>query len=322
MVGLVEIVGRSRLGRGDPLGQLHDPGAGGVEVVDRQGATIDRIADLGIPGALRAGHLEVHAGVEPEGAVRRRVPVAHHHAVEAPALAEHPGEQGAGLAHVLAVDPVVRRHEGPGARLADHDLEPGQVELVERALVDHRIDAHAVVFLVVGHEVLGAGTHALGLDAAHHGGSEMAGEKGIFGEVLEVAAPGGVALQVEGRSEDDVDPVAVCLGPERGADLPGQRDVPARAERDRRRKAGGRRRPGEREVIAVVGGGAQTVRTVGQVQRAQAELRSGRGVPEVGPRHEADPGVEVEAVEGLRHAGRVASARVRGSCCILFHDVG
>ena len=75
---------------------------------------------------------------------------------------------------VLAVEPVVGGHDPEGAALLDRELEREQVDLAQRALVDHRVGEHAVVLGLVAGEVLHRAGHALGLGAPHERGAEAA----------------------------------------------------------------------------------------------------------------------------------------------------
>jgi hypothetical protein len=64
-----------------------------------------------------------------------------------------------------------------------------------------------VGLLIVGSEVLEARGHTLRLKSVHHGGRQQAAQQRILGEVLEVAATQGAALDVHSWPEHDIDAV-------------------------------------------------------------------------------------------------------------------
>ena len=139
-------------------------------------------------------HLEGGAGDHARGVVVRAAPVGDDGAIEAPLVAQDLAEQVLVLVGVDAVDEVIGAHDALGRGLAGHDLEAGEVDLAQRALVDDGVGRLAAGLLGVHGEVLGAGADSLGLDAAHVGGGHLAREVGVLGEVLEVAAAQRVAL--------------------------------------------------------------------------------------------------------------------------------
>ncbi len=103
-----------------------------------------------------------------------------------------------------AVELVVGGHDGPHAAFLHCGFEGGEVDFVEGALVDVRVDAMALELLVVGGEVLDGGDDAFTLHALDVGDGEAAGEVGIFAVALEVASPQRYAIDVDGRAEDHV----------------------------------------------------------------------------------------------------------------------
>ena len=100
------------------------------------------------------------------------------------------------LVGVGAVDEVVAGHNGFGMCLFDNNLKAGQVQLAQAALVHHGVGRHTAQLLAVDGEMLGAGGDTLGLDAAHIACGHLAGEVGILGEILKVAAAKRAALGV------------------------------------------------------------------------------------------------------------------------------
>jgi hypothetical protein len=108
----------------------------------------------------RARHLEVEPGVHRGRGAVGAVPVGHHHAVEAPLVAQDRQEWRV-LAAVRAIDAVVRSHDRPRARLAHRRLERNQIDLPQRALVHLGADRHPLELGVVRDEMLDRARHAL-----------------------------------------------------------------------------------------------------------------------------------------------------------------
>ena len=92
------------------------------------------------------------------------------------------------LGAVRTVEPVVGGHDPERAAFAHRELERDEVELAQRALVDHRVDGVALELGVVAGEVLDRGDDALRLHAAHERGRDLAREQRVLGVALEVAA--------------------------------------------------------------------------------------------------------------------------------------
>ena len=126
---------------------------------------------------LAVAHLDIVAG-----------PVCRDHALEAPLIAEHLGEQLIAYRGVGAVDEIVGGHNCPRVGLFDTYLEAAQIYLPERALGNSGIAFKAVRLPVVAGEVLDRCGYLLRLDAAHIGGAALSGEEWILGEILEVAS--------------------------------------------------------------------------------------------------------------------------------------
>ena len=115
-------------------------------------------------------------------------PVCCDHALEAPLVAEHLGEQFVAHRSVAAVDEIVGGHNCPRVGIFDAYLEAAQIYLPERALGNSGIAFKAVRLPVVAGKVLYRCGDFLRLDAAHVGGAALSGEEGILGEILEVAS--------------------------------------------------------------------------------------------------------------------------------------
>ena len=123
-------------------------------------------------------------------------PVGDNRAVKAPVLAQDILQQMGVLVGVGAVDEVVAGHNGFGMCLFDNNLKAGQVQLAQAALVHHGVGRHTAQLLAVDGEMLGTGGDTLGLDAAHIACGHLAGEVGVLGEILKVAAAKRAALGV------------------------------------------------------------------------------------------------------------------------------
>lgn len=145
---------------------------------------------------LAVAHLDIVAGENLVGVVAVDAPVCCDHALEAPLVAEHIGEQFMAHRSVAAVDEIVGGHNCPRVGLSDTYLEAAQIYLPERALGNSGIAFKAVRLPVVAGEVLYGCGDFLRLDAAHVGGAALSGEEGILGEILEVASAQGIAVDV------------------------------------------------------------------------------------------------------------------------------
>ena len=155
-------------------------------------ARADGVEQPVAPGSVGSGHLQVEAALGGADDGRGGHPVAHHDAVEAPLVLEHPGEQravlGSGRGGGAVVDPGVRAHDRPRLGLVHELLERRQVHLAQRLLVDARQVGGALRLGVVGDEVLDAHPDAAVLRGAHHVHRDGAGEQRVLGVALEVPA--------------------------------------------------------------------------------------------------------------------------------------
>lgn len=145
---------------------------------------------------LAVAHLDIVPGENLVGVAAVDAPVCCDHALEAPLVAEHFGEQFMAHRSVAAVDEIVGGHNCPRVGLSDTYLEAAQIYLPERALGNSGIAFKAVRLPVVAGEVLYGCGDFLRLDAAHVGGAALSGEEGILGEILEVASAQGIAVDV------------------------------------------------------------------------------------------------------------------------------
>ena len=244
----------------------------------------ERLDDV-VRAVAAAGHFELVAGDGALHAVIAARPVGDDHAVVAPIAAEDVLHQVHILVGVGAVELVVRGHDGARLALFDGDLEPGEVDLAQGALVDDGVDDHAALLLVVGGKVLDAAGDALLLDAAHVRRSHFAGEVRVLREVLEVTAAQRAALDVHARAEQDVDFHRSRFLAEELAQLFAQLGIPAVCHRRRRGVAGRRDARVEAEVVGGRRLFAQAVRAVGQVGRRDTQLVDVQRRPEITARH-------------------------------------
>ena len=244
---------------------------GTIEFRLRQPTVAHCLGDAAIVDATARGHFQVEAGGESQHPVVGGAPVRHDQPLESPLLAKHLVQQPLVLAAVDPVQAVVGTHDRPRPALAHHGLEAAQVDFPQGAFVHDRVDEHAAGFLIVGGEVLDARAHALGLDAVDQRGRHCAADQWILGEILEVPAAQGMALDVHARPEQHGDVLGGALFTEGHADFAQQVAVPGTRERRCRRKARGRHARVEPDVVC---GGrllAQTVRAVGDHDRGHAE---------------------------------------------------
>lgn len=124
---------------------------------------------------LAVAHLDIVPGENLVGVAAVDAPVCCDHALEAPLVAEHLGEQFMAHRSVAAVDEIVGGHNCPRVGLFDAYLEAAQIYLPERALGNSGIAFKAVRLPVVAGEVLYGCGDFLRLDAAHIGGAALSG---------------------------------------------------------------------------------------------------------------------------------------------------
>src|SRR5438034_11404158 len=94
----------------------------------------------------------------------RRLEVTHHPACEAHLLPENLAEQVRVLAGVDAVDLVIRSHRRTNLTILRRYRERKRVDLLQRALIELRIDLETVLLLRVHIVVLGGGHDVAALD--------------------------------------------------------------------------------------------------------------------------------------------------------------
>ena len=110
----------------------------------------------------------------------------------------------------LAINLIVRSHNGPRVTLADGNLKATQVYLTCCTLADTFVDAGTIGLLRVDGKVLGRYANALLLHTLNIGSSNLTRQQGIFRIVLEITTTEGIAMQVHARTQNDV--ATVFLG--------------------------------------------------------------------------------------------------------------
>ena len=277
-------VGRAvlRRGAGQVGGAQHDVQNARCRFVQRrlvQRAAAHRFHQARVVHAAGARHLQVQSRGQALYPVVDRAPVGHREPREAPAVPQKLRQQLPVLAGVYAVDPVVAAHQRPGPALPHRRLKGGQVDLVQRTLIQAAVHRQAAGLLVVGGKVLGAGGHALPLHALDEGGGQFPGQEGVLAVIFKVAAAQRAALDVDGGAQHHLHPGGPGFPSQRCAHAAGQRGV----------KAGRRRAPGgvAHRLDAVVGQaasgflGAQAVRAVGHHHGRDAQAFHRFGAPEI-----------------------------------------
>ena len=264
--------------------QCQHPLGAPLHLGSRQRPIIHRQAQGGIVRAVSPRHLQVLTGADAGNPVGVGAPIGHDQPLEAPLGAQDVGEQPRVLRAVHAVEPVVGRHDRRRLAASHGGLERAQIQLAQRRRVDDRIDHHAVGLLVVDRKVLQRGAHPLALHAVDPGDRQLAGEQRILGEVLEVAAGGRVALQVDRRAEHHSDAFCHRLASDRPPHLRHQLRVPGGGQGAAGRETGGRfagLQVGQRGAVHL----AQPVGTVGHHHRIETQIGRRFGVPVVGAGH-------------------------------------
>ena len=148
---------------------------------------LDGLQQLAHGVSAGGGHFQRRTVLYAQRMVIAAAPVGHDSAVEAPVPAQDVLQKVGVLVGVGAVDEVVAGHDGLGVRLFDDDFKAGQVEFPQGSLVDDGVRRHAAQLLAVDGKVFGAGGDTVGLDAAHVGRGQLAGEVRVLREILEVA---------------------------------------------------------------------------------------------------------------------------------------
>ena len=206
-------------------------------------------------------------------------PVGNDSTIESPFLPQDIHQQVFALVGVGVVHLIIRRHDGFGTGFLYHDLETRQIQFPQGALVQNGIACHAAQLLTVGGKVLRTSRHAVCLNAPDVGGCHLAGEVGVLGEILKAASAQRAALQVEPRSQQDVDPICGGLLTQHPADFFAQRRVPAVCHGGGGGKAGGRHGGVQAQMVGSACLFAQAIRTIRQPDDRHALLGVVLGLP-------------------------------------------
>ena len=176
--------------------------------------------------ACADGKVDVHpVGVAHGG-------VGDHHAVEAPLVAEHIGEQSLGSACPGVAQTAVAAHNGGGAALLDRKLKGLEVNFADGLLVRPDRDGQTVGFLIVQGKVLDVGVHALTVHALHHGSAHLAGQQTVLAVILKVTTGERGAVDVHAGGIQTHHMVCGGLSTKGGAEALGKVGVPAGTHND------------------------------------------------------------------------------------------
>ena len=137
-------------------------------------------------------------------------PVGHHNTLVAPVFTQDFCQEVVVTHRKLAIDLVIRSHDGPRVTLAHGNLEAAQIEFAGSTLADTLIDAGTVGLLRVDGKVLGRHARTLALYAIDVGSGYLSCQQRILRVIFKVTATQRIAVQVHARSEDDV--TTVFLG--------------------------------------------------------------------------------------------------------------
>ena len=256
---------------------VHPP----VQQLLAEPAGLHGVDQLQVGVAPGGGHLQMGARPDALHMVVGAAPVGHHEALEAPLVPEDLLQEMLVLVGVGPVDAVIGGHDGLGLALLDSDLEAGQIDLPQSALVHDGVGGHAAQLLGVGGEVLGAGGHTIGLDASDVAGGHLACQVGVLGEILEVAPTERRTLDVQSRAEHHAHPLGGGFLAQAPADLFAQDGVPGVGDGGCRGEAGGGKRGVQTELIAFPGLLADAMGAVGQGHVRHAQPHYAPRLPEV-----------------------------------------
>ena len=162
----------------------------------------------------------------------RRLVVAHHPAREAQLVFEDLGQQVTVLAGVDAVHLIIRAHSRADLTILHCQRKWQRVDLLQRALIEMRVDLEAVLLLRVHVVVLGGGHHVVALDTLDGASGHLAGQDRILSQCLEQATVHGDAGDVQARTQEDVEPSRLRLAAQQLAILLGSCEVPRRRQPD------------------------------------------------------------------------------------------
>ena len=191
-------------------------------------ASLNRCEQLFAAIARRTGHFEIETAVESGGCRFCAEPVGHGEAVKTPMRLQQAVDEIRLLADIRPVEAVVGCHQRPGLAALYGRLEWRQIDFVQRARIDIAADRVALIFGIIGDEVLYRRRDALGLQAGDIGDDELGAEIGVLRIAFEVAPVQRRAMHVDGRREQHARALGERFAGERAADFVNEIDVPCR----------------------------------------------------------------------------------------------
>ena len=202
-----------------PEHQLQHAAGAVIYAVYGECAILDRLQGLFFHVIAAAGHIQVTARPEALDAVVHRAPVGHDHAVKAPFGAENICEQSLVVRTVDAVQPRVGAHHRGKLALLDGNLKGRQIQLPQRAVIQHRVRGEAAFFLRIYGEVLETGADALRFCAPDEARRQLARQIRILAEIFKVPSAERVALEIGAGAENKTNALLFGLLADGGTDL-------------------------------------------------------------------------------------------------------
>src|SRR6266576_2253507 len=193
-------------------------------------------------------------------------PIRHDEAFELPVLLEDIGEEIVILAGVVAVEAVVRAHDGRHVGLPYADLESEKVTLAHCSLVDVHVYGVTSTFLVVQGIVLDVADDVLVLRALDDLSNDFASQDRVLAHVLERTAIAGFAGDVHASPQRHVVTLRAQLAADQRSILMRSIQIPA----GRASHARGERR----RITSVLSTHSDAVGGVGHLNRGNPQTRN------------------------------------------------
>ena len=250
-----------------------------IQVFHGKISALNSLNQLSRRTEARCGHLQVGTCLDSCDMIVGSAPVGDYKSVKSPVAAKDILEKMHALIGILAVDLVVGRHDGAGLGLVDGQLEAGQIDLTERALIYDRVHGHAALLLGVDREVLDAGIHTLALDSLYIGSRHLACQIWIFRKVFKVTSAKRASLNIHAGAEQNIDAHSFGFLTQRDAYLCAEVLVPTVSHCSGGRKTRCRKRCVETEVVSCSRLSSESVRAVGHDHRRNVKSGNISGVP-------------------------------------------